>query len=163
MQQSLLTLETQRGSSVLARTCNFVQVESVGGEGFEPQADCRGFRGVGNEAAQKAAHGWRGGVGEAGALGRHEARGGWGGVRAGWLRPRAHGATWRRRGRATRGQQAGRARGHGSSLARAHALGPTEELTGAIEFVSGGCHRCHRYRNWRRRSRDRPLGLFNGP
>ena len=28
-------------------------------------------------------------------------------------------------------------------------LGPTEELAGAIEFVSGGCHRCHRYRNWR--------------
>jgi hypothetical protein len=30
---------------------------------------------------------------------------------------------------------------------RKHALGPTEELAGAIEFVSGGCHRCHRHRN----------------
>jgi hypothetical protein len=29
----------------------------VGGEGFEPPAIHRGFRGVGSEAAQKAAHG----------------------------------------------------------------------------------------------------------
>jgi len=118
----------------------------VGGEGFEPPADCRGFRGVGSEAAQKAAHGWRGAVCEAGTLGRHGGRGGWGGVWAGWARPRAHRATWRLRRLAARGQQAGWGRGHGSSLAQAHALGPTEELTEAIEFVSGGCHRCHRYR-----------------
>jgi hypothetical protein len=51
------------------------------------------------------------------------------------------------RGRAARGWRAARGRGHGSSLAQAHALGPTEELAGAIEFVSGGCHRCHRYPN----------------
>ena len=39
--------------------------------------------------------------------------------------------------------------GHGSSLTRTHALGPTERLAGAIEFVSGRCHQCHRYRNRR--------------
>jgi hypothetical protein len=121
----------------------------VGGEGIEPPADCQGFRGVGSEAAQKAAHGWRGTIAEAGALRRHGARGGLGGVRAGWARPRAHGATWRLRGREARGQRAGRGRSHGSSLAQAHALGPTEELAGAIEIVSGGCHRFHRYRNGR--------------
>lgn len=50
-------------------------------------------------------------------------------------------------GRVARGQRAGCLGGHGSSLTRTHALGPTEELAGAIEFVSGKCHRCHRYRN----------------
>ena len=133
---------------LVASRHNHVRFFTVGGEGFEPPADCRGFRGVGSKAAQKAAHGWRGAVGEAGALGgtgRGEDGTGFG---AGWARPRAHGATWRLSGQAARGQQAGRARGHGASLAQAHALGPTKELPGAIEFVSGGCHRCHRYRNW---------------
>lgn len=70
---------------------------TLGGEGFEPPAIHRGFRGVASEAAQKAAHGWLGAISEAGVLGRHGARGGRGGVRAGWARPRADGATWRLR------------------------------------------------------------------
>jgi hypothetical protein len=32
-------------------------------------------------------------------------------------------------------------RGNGSSMMKPHDLGPTEELAGAVEFVSGGCHR----------------------
>ena len=82
-----------------------------------------------------------------GARGGHGALGLWDGRRAGVARPKAHGATWGLPGRVARGQRAGVLSGHGSSLTRTHALGPTEELAGAIEFVSGTCHRCHRYRN----------------
>jgi hypothetical protein len=67
-------------------------------------------------------------------------------VRAG----RVRGHTGRRGGsgagrRGAGGQAGGKATG--PPWRRKHALGPTEELAGAIEFVSGGCHRCHRYRN----------------
>jgi hypothetical protein len=99
------------------------------------------------KAAQKAAHGAEGAGGEEGA---EAATGRWGGGtggRAGVARPRAHGATWRLPGPVARSQRAGVLGGHGSSLTRTHALGPTERLAEAIEFVSGGCHRCHRYRN----------------
>jgi hypothetical protein len=99
------------------------------------------------KAAQKAAHG-AGGGGRRGGRGR--GHGAWGrrdGRRTGWARPRAHGATWRLPGPVVRGQRAAVLGGHGSSLTRTHALGPTERLAEAIEFVSGGCHRCHRYQN----------------
>ncbi len=115
----------------------------MGGEGFEPPAIHRGFRGVGSEAAQKAAHGWRGAIGEAGAPGRmgrgrlEWSSGGLGAAEGTRGDVAAHGA-------GGAGPAGGPRRGHGSSLAQAHALGPTEELTEAIEFVSGGCHR---YRN----------------
>ena len=118
----------------------------MGGEGFEPPAIRRGFGGVGSEAAQNAAHGWPGAVGEAGALGRHGARaprqgsGGMGAAEGTRGNVEAHWA-------GGAGPAGGPGGSHGSSLAMTHALGPTEELTGATEFVSGGCHRCHRYRN----------------
>jgi hypothetical protein len=74
----------------------------------------RGRERSGAESGTRLARrGWR-----SGHAGRHGARGGRDRLRAGWARPRAHGATWRLRGRAARGQQAGRGRGHGSSLAQ---------------------------------------------
>ncbi len=69
----------------------------------------------------------------------------------------AHGAIWRLPRRVARGQQAGVLGGHGSSLTRTHARGLTEELAGAIEFVSVGCHR---YRRTQPRGLDpRQVGL----
>lgn len=109
------------------------------------------------KAAQKAAHGAGGAGGEVGARGGHGARDGGTGVgRAG----RGRGHTGQRGGlpgRVARGQRAAVLGGYGSSLTRTHALGPTEELAGTIEFVSGGRHRCHRYRNLAEKLNERPM------
>ena len=53
----------------------------------------------------------------------------------------AHGATWGLAGRLARSPRAGVLGGHGFSLTRTHALGPTKQLAGTTEFVSGGWHR----------------------
>ncbi len=118
----------------------------MGGEGFEPPCCFPRDSRPEAKAAQKAAHGAGGAGGEVGADG---ARGRRDRFWAGWARPRAHAATWRLPGPVARSQRVGAHGGHGSSLTQRHALGPTERLAGTIEFVSGGCHRCHRYRNQR--------------
>ncbi len=118
-----------------------------------PRLDAEGFEGQGVKRRRKRRTGGRSCRPEGGAClpgrGSFAARG------------RAQRATWRLAEGRAQVRRSGVVGGHGSSLARAHALGPTEELVGAIEFVSGGCHRCHRYRN-RRRIRSGPSPALPG-
>lgn len=119
----------------------------MGGEGFEPPAVSRGFRGARRKRRRKRHTGREERAARWARTGGTGPRGRWAGRRACRARPRARGATWGLPGRAARGQRTSALGGHGSSLTRTHALGPTERLAGTIKFVSGGCHRCHRYRN----------------
>ena len=150
--QSCAIPRSRHSARIAGRRSSTIGGRGMVGEGFEPPAVSRGFRGQMRKRRRKrhtgrevwAARWARRRPKGAGAAGRAS-----GGRRAGVARPRAHGATWGLAGPVARGQRVGVLGGHGSFLTRTHALGPTEELAEAIEFVSGGCHRCHRYRNRR--------------
>ncbi len=131
---------------------NHVRSSSVGGEGFEPPAVSRGFRGLRRKRRRKRHRGRK-------ARAARWARTGPRGARAAGRASGALGAAEGTQGN-VEASRAGALGSHGSSLTRTHALGPTEELAGAIEFVSGARHRCHRYRN--RRTQPHSLDQSQG-
>jgi hypothetical protein len=139
-----------------------VRLFTVGGEGFEPPRFTAGFKGSGAKRRRKRHTGGEARSARRARWGGHGARG----AEAGFARAgRGRGHTGQRGGsgggRRGASRRAGRA-AKGPPWRRNHALGPTEELMEATEFVSGACHRCHRYRN-RQPIRSRPSsGLSRG-